>query len=161
KTNNHLATAAPIAVVSQPADLVVSAAEAPADAQAGQAIRVTWTVVNQGSGDTAVSQWTDRVFASVDPVVGGDIELAHFEHTGSLNAGDSYSRNEMVTVPLSLSGSIYLFVVSDAGGNVFEADKEDNNSSPPIPIDVARDTADLQVIELLAPATAPEGGDIT
>jgi subtilase family serine protease len=67
--NNIMAAANPIAVESRPADLIVEAASAPITGEAGGQIRVTWTVKNVGTGDTAVSEWNDGVILSRDGTI--------------------------------------------------------------------------------------------
>ena len=49
-----------------PADLVVSAASAPASALPGSAILVNWTVTNQSSGNTPGSAWQDNVYVDTE-----------------------------------------------------------------------------------------------
>lgn len=145
-----------VTIVSRPADLVVSAASAPTTAQAGKSLRVDWTVSNQGTGDTVVSNWTDRIVASVDGILGNgdDITLANFNHSGLLDIGANYDRSEVVSIPFTFVGDYNLFVVTDIGNSVFEDLNETNNNSEPLSVNIMRETPDLQVTTVNIPANA-------
>jgi hypothetical protein len=149
KTNNLRASSAPILIESRPPDLVVSSLTAPSSAQAGSSLLVSWTVRNQGPGDTAVTRWTDRLVLSTDatPGNGDDVTLLTREHNGLLDAGASYTEsNEVVTVPFSVApGSYRLFLLTDSGNTVYEAANEGNNASTPRTVAITRTTADLRV----------------
>jgi subtilase family serine protease len=160
--NNTRIGANAIAISSRPADLIVSTAGISGSAEAGKAVRVNWTVANQGTGDTAVENWTDKVFISTDSVLdSNDTLLGSFSHSGLLNLGGSYSGSELVSIPFNLVGDYSLFVVTDTNGNVYEATNEGNNSSLAVPLTVARQTPDLQVTQLNLPTTAQSGGAFT
>ncbi|WP_081402834.1 CARDB domain-containing protein [Scytonema hofmannii] len=147
-----------VTVSSRPADLVVSAIDVPTTLEAGIASRIKWTVANTGTGDTAVRAWTDKIIASGDPNLGNDddVVLGSFYHSdtlslidgtyrsGLLNPGDFYERNELVTIPFTMSGQYHLFVVTDANAQVYEANALGNNYKSQL-ITVNRDTPDLQV----------------
>ena len=156
KDNNVAFDALPVALASRPADLVVSAVKAPAIAEAGQGILIDWTVVNQGTGETATQTWIDRVYVSTNQVAGDedDLLLASFSRNGRLNVGEAYSRRELVSLPFKLAGDYSLFVVSDADNTVYEAERENNNASVLLPLTVTRQTPDLQVSEVGAPTAA-------
>jgi subtilase family serine protease len=158
--NNRRASAAPIRIESRPADLIVTAFGAPASAQSGAGLTASWTVRNQGTGDSAVTRWTDRVMLSLDGTPGNedDVVLLTLEHEGLLAAGATYSIvNQLVSLPLSVPpGDRRLFVVTDAGGGVYEAAREDNNLSATRALTVTRSTADLRVA---AVSVAPSPGD--
>ncbi|HQU42080.1 MAG TPA: carboxypeptidase regulatory-like domain-containing protein, partial [Pirellulales bacterium] len=151
-------------VSSQPAQLVVTSATAPAAADPGQIIPMTWTVTNQGTGDTAVTYWVDKVYATTDSTLGplgsNRVLIGTFPHNGLLNAGASYTDNVQVTVPYSLTGQYNLFVytnapvteqedgsgvtVSPPGGWVYETDPAKSVSAA-IPIAISSKLAQLQV----------------
>src|SRR6266850_261932 len=67
---NNIGASAAIAIASRPADLVVTSASAPNRGDAGGSIRMDWAVDNQGTGDTAVASWSDRVYLSTDNFLG-------------------------------------------------------------------------------------------
>ena len=57
--------AVPITLTASSVDLIVTAADAPANADAGGPANVSWTVKNQGT-DAAASSWYDYVYLSTD-----------------------------------------------------------------------------------------------
>ncbi|AFY39930.1 RHS repeat-associated core domain protein [[Leptolyngbya] sp. PCC 7376] len=148
-----------ITITSQPADLVISDANTPATAEAGQATRVEWTVTNEGTGDTSVTSWVDRVIISDNDILGDEDDqiLATFNQTGLLDVGESYTRNELVTFPNTFAGDKYLFVVTDARNNVYEAAQEDNNASDGLPVtlpELSESLANLEVTAVNSPTVA-------
>ncbi|HVX09989.1 MAG TPA: CARDB domain-containing protein [Pirellulales bacterium] len=159
-------------ISSHPAHLVVTAATAPSTANPGQVVPMTWTVTNQGTGDTAVSYWVDKVYATTASTLGSNrVLVASFVHTGLLNAGASYTDNELVTIPYTITGQYNLFVyanapvtaqedgpaavVSPPNGFVYELNPSQSISAP-IPITVSSKLADLQVPSVTV--TPPAGG---
>ena len=154
--NNVSSDGETVTIISRPADLVVVDASATPTAEAGKSLRVDWTVSNQGTGDTVISTWTDRVIASIDGIQGNgdDVVLGSFTRSGLLDVGDGYSRSEVVAVPFSFVGDYRLFVVTDIDNRVFEDLNETNNNSNALPVNVTRETPDLQVTAVNSPATA-------
>ncbi|HVS71535.1 MAG TPA: CARDB domain-containing protein [Phycisphaerae bacterium] len=157
--NNLAAAAAPTNVVSLPADLVVSAS-APSAVQTNQPLSVTWTVTNQGAGDTAVSDWLDKVYLTADATLDPNtaLLLGTIAHHGLLNAGDSYSVTQNFSFPANLSGNYNLFVVTDApqppadifspplpNGTVYEGANENNNTSAAVAVNIVQQLSDLQI----------------
>ena len=168
--NNHATTA--INIASRPADLVVSDAITPTTALAGQAMRVSWSVANQGVGDTIAGNWTDLIILSRDQVLGNvdDVALQSFAHSNALlNPSESYQRSELISLPTDLSGNYFVLVKTDADGQVFESANEHNNhglaavegGSEPAILAVTQVGADLQVSQIDAPQTAQSGQIIT
>ncbi|NJN12705.1 MAG: hypothetical protein HC815_34015, partial [Richelia sp. RM1_1_1] len=145
----------PVSIISRPADLVVTAVNASPTAEAGKTTRISWSVSNQGTGDSAAS-WNDRIIASTNNTLGDgdDIELARFSrNNGVLSAGETDSRTEDVLIPFELKGEYHLFVQTDTNNDVYEADKENNNDSTNLPlttINVNRNTPDLEVFDVSA-----------
>ncbi|WP_043998223.1 CARDB domain-containing protein, partial [Microcystis aeruginosa] len=124
--NNVTQSINQVQIVSQPADLVVTDAVIPTTGEAGKAISVQWTVKNQGTGDTIVNSWSDRLVVSNDEVLGDadDLTLASFTRTGLLAPNGTYSRTESVTLPFTLEGNYQLFVVTDSANSVYEGSNE-------------------------------------
>jgi hypothetical protein len=144
------------------ADLVVAAVAAPERVTDDPApLDVSWTVVNQGSAAGNASKWVDRVVLSRDDIVGNsdDIVLGEFEHDGVLAVGESYSNSARVLAPAGTSNRLKLFVVTDAGNEVFEHKSEGNNAGQashdidimPIPY------ADLQIEYVSVEGAAASG----
>jgi subtilase family serine protease len=161
--NNRNRSLGKVKIISNPADLVISAT-APTNVEAGKAIRVKWTVTNQGTGDTIANFWRDRLIVSTNSTLGDedDLDLAIFDSTADiLNPGGSYTRNELVTIPFELEGDYQLFVVTDANNQVYEAEAEDNNTANILPLTVSRKTPDLKVTQIPVPNTATSGQELT
>jgi len=160
RANNVRASATPIQIESRPADLVVTGLTAPASAQAGSSLLLSWSARNQGSGDTVVDRWSDRWVVSADAVFGNadDVTLLTLEHIGLLPAGGSYGASNVVaTIPWTVAPGAYrLFLATDSGNAVYEAANEGNNVSAPHTITISRTTADLR---LAAASLSPLGGE--
>ncbi|NCT62651.1 MAG: hypothetical protein GPJ03_06150, partial [Microcystis aeruginosa G13-01] len=160
-TNNIAIAGTPINITSRPADLAVSATN-DNTAEAGKSLRVNWTVTNQGTGDTVVSNWNDRILLSSDNIIGnsGDIVLGDFNRNGLLNVGESYTRSELFSLPFNLIGNYNLYVITDSSNQVYEGNNEGNNTAVQT-INVTRQTADLQVTQVTAPNTTASGQPLT
>ncbi len=167
KTNNFNTPPAALRVASMPADLVVSAARAPTNAQAGAAALVTWTVANQGTGDTAVTGWQDSVYLDTGSTLSSQaVLLGTFPHNGLLIAGGSYNQAQLVILPIGLNGNYSLFVVTNTPGQgqtvgaVYESNTA-NDVSAALPVAISQQVADLQVTALTAPSSSTSGATVT
>ncbi|NJL51381.1 MAG: hypothetical protein HC930_02690, partial [Hydrococcus sp. SU_1_0] len=152
-----------ITIDSKPADLAVSEVIIPSIIEAGTGTLISWTVTNQGTGDTVKTSWNDQLVLSLDSVVGNsdDRLLKTFTHNGLLNAGSSYTNNELVTIPFNLQGNYQLYIKTDVNNSVYEADREANNTSVFSPIAITRETPDLLVTTVNAPVAGQSGESIT
>lgn len=85
---------------------------------AGQTATVTWTVRNDGVAGTGSTLWYDRVWLSVENHVNssesGTYLLGTFDNFASLGVDESYTQTQTVTIPESINGPYYLFVIADA-----------------------------------------------
>ena len=150
----------PIQVTCLPPDLEVTQISGPSEATAGQPIRVAWTVDNTGAVPTSEANWVDGVFLSADATFdpAGDVELGRADHLGSLGVGESYSATEWFTLRQDLEGSCHLYVYTDVQHQVFEYDREGNNTTETAnPLVVTGVHADLQVSALAVPANGLTG----
>ena len=149
-----------ITIDSQPADLAISEVIATEVIEAGKGAKVSWTVTNQGIGDTVKTNWNDQLWLSVDSIIGNgnDYLLGTFASNGLLKPGESYTREELITVPFDLQGNYQLYIKTDVNNSVYEASNEDNNTSVFSPIAITRETPDLQVTNVTA-ATNGASGD--
>ncbi len=110
------------------ADLTTAFDSAPATATSGTSIDVAWTTHNSGSG-VARAPWTDRILISTDTTPSADDRvLLERPHASPLDPLSEYSETATLALPLDLSGSLYILVVTDAGASVFEFGGEDNNA---------------------------------
>ena len=173
RTNNIYVSSDTVTIENRPVDLVVTDVSAPTAAQAGNSLRVFWTVMNQGIGYSSADQWVDRVVVSSDAILGNgdDVTLGYFTHTGILNVGQTYSNSVLVSLPAFLSGQYQLFVETDSWNQVYEYGHEDNNSrlfgasingQPGTGIQAQpQPTADLQVTSVTAPSSISSGDLLT
>jgi subtilase family serine protease len=167
ETNNALSRAIAIALTPPP-DLQVTSVTAPASALSGQAMPVSWTVQNLGTGAVPADQatWSDAVYLSASATLdlGTAQPLGTFSRTGALAVDASYSRqNVSVTLPAALSGPRYLFVVSDSTNQVYEQGAESNNTgrtSAPVEITLTP-PPDLIVSTLSGPPTGTAGQTVS
>ena len=170
-TTTSTSTPEPIGVALVPTDLVIQPGSSTGSAPAGQSIPIRFTVRNQGAAVTPVTYWIDRVYLSLDSVLGpNDWPLLISPHNGALVAGASYSIDTIAPLPVTPPGSYRLIFSTDdpenglPTGRVWELGGENNNiavlqvGSDPVPIVVTPETADLVVSEpILVPPTASAG----
>jgi hypothetical protein len=135
----------------------------PERARGGEPIELSWRVTNRGALATDVSSWVDRVYLSRDPRLDlPDLLLGSEVHDGPLPpspaAGSSYSVAARFLAPIGASGLYHLLVAADADGHVVESNDGDNLLVKPLPVDIeAAPHADLELVDLRAPATATSG----
>ena len=85
----------------------------------GEPVTISWTVQNDGTAPTPNGEvWYDRVWLSVESrVAAGDnnpILLGVFPNVSALAPGEYYTQTQSFDIPLSIAGSYYLFVITDA-----------------------------------------------
>ncbi len=133
-----------VTVVANPPDLVVSDITGDAAAQSGKPMTIDYTVTNQGGGDTIRASWTDRLYMSLNDVIGDDddILIASRQHQGALDPNDSYSGSFTFATPFDVTGDVRFYVRTDTSNVVYETD-ETNNASTLHTVAVTRITADL------------------
>jgi hypothetical protein len=153
---NNTGTAVAVTVTTP--DVVPTAFSGPPVVDAREAITLTWTVSNAGSG-TAHPSWNDTVYLSTDAAFdSGDVQVLTLTHTTSLAAGGSYSVTRAGTMPNVAAGSYFLLLRTDGGNTLYEVD-EANNTHAAVPVTVL--SADLVPGNLTAPASASPGAAIT
>jgi YD repeat-containing protein len=120
-TNNQYVQ--PISVTTP--DLTPTALTAPSTAAPQQAISISWTAANQGTGTTQ-GTWVDYVYFSADQTCcTGDTILTTATKT-SLAAGSSYTETKTITVPNVSAGTYYIILRVDHLGGVYEANEGNN-----------------------------------
>ena len=158
ETNNVLAV--PILVTSPAANLEVIDATAPAAADAGQLVNVSWTVTNSGS-DPASTQWADYVYVSDDTILDANDRNVLTTYVGAdspLLVGGEYEHNGTFFIPGGIgSGAKYLIFRADALGVQPETNENDNLFVLPITIS----GADLVINSATSPTSATAGQTIT
>jgi hypothetical protein len=117
---------------------------------------ISWTVTNAGERGSLSTTWSDQVILSGNAVLGDgdDQAVGSFVHFGSLPAGESYSRGETVTLPIGVNGDYWVFVRTDAQGQVYEGTDEANNASAATAVSLLTPFSDLVVDAVVAPTEA-------
>jgi len=148
--------------LTPPLDLTVTDVLAPATAEEGSAIDVTWTVENIGSGD-ADGSWVDQVYLRKVGEPDTRVELGKFTYLGPLLAGTSYSRTEHVSLPVHVSGLYEVVVTTDYKGALYEHGATGNNTgATETPLDVTvKPRPDLRVENIDAPAEVDPGATLS
>lgn len=105
-----------------PPDLEVSSVVAPRNSFSEQTLAIRWQVENTGPGSTEVTAWTDGIYLSMDEEldIGSASLLKSIPFEGELMPGESYTRNDSVTLPGGIQGIWYLFVRTNTGNDVYE-----------------------------------------
>ena len=135
-------------------DLLPTALTAPATAETGHAISLSWTVRNQGTGSTTGS-WTDKVYVSASATCcAGTTSLGSWPRPATLAAGASYTQTRSVTIPPLAAGSYYLTVWADADGQLHEA--SDSNNQRAVTVTVASTSVSPATVLAI---TSVNGGD--
>ena len=131
--NNELAV--PVSFTIQPPDLAPVALLAPPAITAPPypTITLVWCVTNQGIGAAiGFSSWGDQVMFSTDNSPDSAVYLSTWYETGPVPAGGSYWRTNTVRLPVTQSGTGYLFFKTDAYDNLVELDNSNNLISVPV-----------------------------
>jgi subtilase family serine protease len=116
--------------LTPPPDLRVTNVVTTGDAFSGEPITLQWTVINKGTGNNKELSWYDVVYLSPDSTLdkAAAVQVAAQSHSGILKPDSSYTQNITLTLPDRLFGKHYLYVVTDAGNQVFEFTAESNNT---------------------------------
>jgi hypothetical protein len=131
--NNRLRIGSIAVTAYPPADVAVTAVSAPDTAWSGQALAVSWSVQNMGTGTTLATSWGENVYLSADTLVdAGDYRLATLTHGGALAPGATYNAQATGTIPNGMSGTYYAIVREE----VTDANAVNNlrASAPPVAI---------------------------
>ncbi|MEM6313872.1 MAG: hypothetical protein AAF743_07280, partial [Planctomycetota bacterium] len=121
----------PVQVLAAPfALLTVETVTPPDGGFSGQAFPVSWTVRNNGTARTSAEGWRDNVFLSrdafLDPATA--ISLGSVDRTAGLDAGASYTATLEAQIPTFLSGTFFVFVVTDTANAVFQNGQTDGKT---------------------------------
>jgi CARDB/Right handed beta helix region len=127
--NNTTTSTAINVILTPPTDLQVTAITAPTFGSNKESVAVTYTVSNNG-GSSASGYWYDNVYLSSNgslTTFNSAILLGSFARPNDLGSGDSYSATHNVNLPDAITGNNYIYVVADAGNNIFEHTYNNNN----------------------------------
>ncbi len=145
---NNFSTLKPIQITNIPSDLRVTLITNNSSINAGQPTPISWTVANQGTGETLETSWVDRVYLSQTAILNTQTAtvIGAYSHEGVLNSGANYSRTENIVIPNTAQGTYYVIVTTDASENVEECSNNgDNTATSQISMTVANTLPDLQV----------------
>lgn len=150
--------------LSPPPDLVVTGTVIPSTGSSGEKIGLSWTVQNQGPGETGSDYWFDAVYLSASATFdSASAKLVKiFRHDQSLQPDSSYTVLDSVTLPNGISGQYYVYVKTDQQNHQFEHTYEGNNitrSSAAIDLSLTP-WPDLHVTGITAPSTAVAGEEV-
>lgn len=114
-------------------DLTISSWAPPTTATAGSTLTVTDSVRNIGAADAGPS--VTRFYLSTNLLLdAGDIPIGPGRDVPAVAAGQTNTGTTMLTLPAGLTGSFFLFAVSDGNGNVAEASESNNSAARVIQI---------------------------
>ena len=161
---NNTTAAVPVLLEPLHADLRVEVVTVPATAQSGDAIDLSWRVVNAGTIATNPASWVDRIYLSADDVYdSGDMLLGSFTRNGALGPGANYTMQIALTLPNGIAGNYHVFVRTDAGNAIYESVDEGNNTGRSLaPILVTlKPSPDLQVLDMAGPLAGQTGQSVS
>jgi large repetitive protein len=138
-------------------DLIVTDVAGPTVVSTQQAINVSWTVLNQGTGTTQKT-WIDAPFFSSDGVCcSGDTGLGSWGNVSSLAPAASYTRTATLTVPNVAAGNYNVILRADYFNALYEATETNNDRALALTVG----TPDLIVTNITSPASAARGQSIS
>jgi hypothetical protein len=159
-------------------DLQVYNVQAPATIFSGQTMTTTWSVKNNGPGNTQTNQsWTDAVYIATDSVLdftnpAGQLQfpvvpklVATVPNVAGLNNGQSYNSTANFTIPVNYSGPLYIHVVTNYNppytNPVIENNKaNDTAHALPVTTVTLSPQPDFQVDTVFAPGNTFSGSTI-
>ncbi|HHX88190.1 MAG TPA: LEPR-XLL domain-containing protein, partial [Paracoccus sp.] len=133
---NNLAAVLREVTVGNLPDLRVSRIDTPESVQQGSVLTIGYEVTNLGAATPSYQgRWTDLIYLSRDQSldITRDIFLGAVEHSGGMDAGDSYEITRSFNLRQPLDGEYFVFVVTDRAtqtapmGAVYEGVGESNN----------------------------------
>jgi hypothetical protein len=118
RTNNTLVRPIEVTVPPYPV-LSIAGITGQTDAWSGQQVQVSWVLTNSGSG-ILNGPFFDQVFLCSSPAGDNPVLYGQFPFTGQLAPGESILRQQLITLPISLQGTYWIKVQTDAGYQVFQ-----------------------------------------
>ncbi|MHC1770058.1 MAG: CARDB domain-containing protein [Verrucomicrobiia bacterium] len=141
-------------------DLEVIEVTGPDTALDAEPVEISWRVRNNGP-DLLDGAWTDVIYLAPGGDMSKALRLAAFSRSESLEAGKSYARTELVTLPNHTQGAYRVVVRADDSGEVAETNENNNTlAARNILTLTLRPRPDLQVTSVVAPRIVTSGGVI-
>ena len=150
-------TNAPVAFTVTAPDLVVTNVAVLTPAVSGQAVSVSWVVLNQGNGpvDNDV-YWDDRLYLCTNRTLDSSITYWYWSESGPLAAGASYTNITgpgHIVLPSLQQGTYYWIAVADAGDSI-PGDNYDNNTNAAVAFVVTAPDLVVTNVIVLSPAVS-------
>ncbi|WP_198648553.1 CARDB domain-containing protein, partial [Cyanothece sp. BG0011] len=160
--NSNLDTTPTSILLTPPPDLEFETLVIPNNARSGSNLTINYRVTNYGATETPNGSWIDTFYLSTDedfdPIT--DIRLGSVNRYGILNPGDSYERTANFALSNTLTGTYYVFGVTDDGDRVFELDNDNNLVQSANQVEIVSQPVDLVVTEAVIPTTGEAGKSI-
>ena len=150
----------PIELIIPPLpDLSIVSVTGPAQANSGQEIEISWVLTNRGNAYVA-APFREQIYLASSATGQGAVLFANIDVNGPLAPGASALRKQRITLPLNLSGPRWVLVVTDSSNDIFEFNREDNNSlisAQPVNV-ILSPTPNLAVPYVTSPTNAAFSG---
>ncbi len=161
-STNNIRTSDSINITpTPPADLVVTNIQNLTGVQSGQLVNVSYTVTNQGANPPLEMSWRDSVFICSSAVFSNSNVIVKAAVNRNLIpnfiTGATYTVSPKLQIPNGIAGNYYVFVKTDARGEVYEFTQEGNNLTRGNLFTITLATpVDLQITSILLPDTVTE-----
>ncbi|MVM32439.1 hypothetical protein GO755_20510 [Spirosoma sp. HMF4905] len=161
-TNNERASSVVKISLAPPPDLQVTALTvSPLNAFSEGEVTVAYTISNKGTGPTTATSWSDQISIGTSELVNPttDKVLGTYSRQGALAANGTYQASQKVKLPARIGGLYYMHVVTDRYNQVFEYNREDNNSLNSLAMTITqRPTPNLVVSNVGVSSTSVSNG---
>ena len=163
-------------------DLEVTSVLAPTTAISGQTITISWTIKNNGPGNTATNaEWQDAVYLTFDTTTNFSLNPEVLPHVWSnsnfplralilgsrnnvtaLQSGQQYSNSINFTIPLSYNLPLYAYVITNKGyPGIVEVTRINDTARSQNPINITlAPTPDLRVDSMFTPSSTFSGSTV-
>ncbi|MDZ4848231.1 MAG: CARDB domain-containing protein [Pirellulaceae bacterium] len=126
--DNNRSVVLPITLTANASDLKVTLITADQIVESGGTINVSWSVKNDSSASTNVSNWYDEIYLSSNQMIEyGDILLGAVQHSNTLQPNEQYSDTRRFSMPNELVGDFFIILRTDSSYLVYEDSGETNN----------------------------------
>jgi parallel beta-helix repeat protein len=142
----------PEVVPIQNSDLNIANLAVSPDPASGKPVTITFEVTNIGEARTSATYWQDGIYLSNDNRLSQDDYFLGELRGNSLNPTEKYTSNGEITLPNGISGTYYLFVLTDrTKANRNEILHSNNQTSIPVLIELSP-SPDLNLVDVGLPS---------
>jgi subtilase family serine protease len=148
--------------LTPPPDLEFESLFIPTNARSGRNLSINYKVTNFGATQTPNGDWTDTFYLSTDNQldIATDIRLGDRNYYGGLYADASYDRTFDFALSNTLTGTYYVFGVTDSANSVFELNNDNNLFKSTNQVTIVSQPADLLVTSTVIPTIGKAGKTI-